>query len=78
MPAGNFHLGGDEEDQPNHNGPGDSVLSKKEWGVNLTESKTVLAVAPTFCVTYIPEKLKKAMLNIVRTNQTQSPALFPS
>ena len=45
---------------------------------NLTESRTVLAVAPTFCVTYIPEKLKKAMLNMVSTNQTHRAALFPS
>ena len=45
---------------------------------NLTESRTVLAVAPTFCVTNIPEKLKKAMLNMVSTNQTHRPALFPN
>ena len=44
----------------------------------LTESRTVLAVALTFWVTYMPEKLKNAMLNMVRMNQVNRGPLFPS
>ena len=44
----------------------------------LTESRTVLAVALTFWVTYMPEKLKKAMLNMVRMNQVSRGPLFPN
>ena len=44
----------------------------------LTLSRTVLAVAETFLVTYIPEKLKKAMVNMVRTNQVRRAELLPN
>ena len=32
VPSGNFHLRGDEEDQPNHNGPGYSVIEHYRRG----------------------------------------------
>ena len=28
VPAGNFHLRGDEEDQPDHDGPGECLINK--------------------------------------------------
>merc|ERR1712107_732259 len=56
----------------------DGMRKISQITIVLTESRTVLAVAPTFCVTYIPEKLKKAMLNMVRQTRRTGRHCFPT